>query len=52
MIFGRLPLEWRTHAAPAITPQSAAHLMAVETVETLKTVRYLIWASWADECNP
>jgi uncharacterized SAM-binding protein YcdF (DUF218 family) len=52
MIFSRLPLEWRTHAAPPVAPDSTANGIEVKTVETLKTVRYLIWARWADECNP
>lgn len=52
MIFSRLPLEWRTQAAPPLSPESAAYLSAVTTVETLKTVRYLIWARWAERCEP
>jgi uncharacterized SAM-binding protein YcdF (DUF218 family) len=52
MIFSQLPLEWRTHAAPALAPQSPAYSFAVSTVETLKTVRYLIWSRWAEHCEP
>jgi uncharacterized SAM-binding protein YcdF (DUF218 family) len=52
MIFNRLPLEWRAHAAPPLSPESAAYLRGAETVETLKTLRYLIWARWADPCEP
>lgn len=52
MIFGELPLEWRTHAAPPLEPESAAYHRAVVSVETLKTVRYLIWSRWAERCEP
>jgi uncharacterized SAM-binding protein YcdF (DUF218 family) len=46
------PLEWRTHPAPSLSPQSPAYESAVATVEVLKTARYLIWARWADQCEP
>jgi uncharacterized SAM-binding protein YcdF (DUF218 family) len=52
MIFSSLPLEWRTHAAPPLSPQSAAYVRATSAVETLKTVRYLIWARWMERCEP
>ncbi len=52
LIFSRLPLEWSTHAAPSLSPNSLAHESIDSTVETLKTVRYLVWARWADACQP
>jgi uncharacterized SAM-binding protein YcdF (DUF218 family) len=52
LIFSRLPLEWRAHAAPSIQPASPAYEAAVSTVETLKTVRYLVWTSWSEHCEP
>jgi uncharacterized SAM-binding protein YcdF (DUF218 family) len=52
LIFGRLPLEWRTHEAPSIQPLSPAYQAAVSTVETMKTVRYLVWTSWSEHCEP
>lgn len=52
LIFGRLPLEWRTHEAPSIQPSSPAYQAAVSTVETMKTVRYLVWTSWSEHCEP
>jgi uncharacterized SAM-binding protein YcdF (DUF218 family) len=52
LIFSRLPLQWRTHAAPPLSPQSAANLSAATSVEVLKTVRYLIWTRWVDPCQP
>lgn len=52
IIFNSLPLEWREHAAPALSPESAAYQSAMTTVEVLKTARYLIWARWMDHCEP
>ena len=50
LIFSRLPLEWRTHAAPGIEPESAVYADAVASVEVLKTLRYLLYANWAEGC--
>lgn len=52
MIFSKLPLEWRTHAAPPLAPEPAVYGWADTSVETMKTVRYLIWASWTERCEP
>jgi uncharacterized SAM-binding protein YcdF (DUF218 family) len=52
LIFERLPIEWRTHAAPLLRQRSSAYQAAVSTVETLKTVRYLVWTSWSEHCEP
>jgi uncharacterized SAM-binding protein YcdF (DUF218 family) len=52
MIFSGLPLEWRTHAAPPLEPESAANPGAAASVEVLKTVRYEIWARWTEGCEP
>jgi uncharacterized SAM-binding protein YcdF (DUF218 family) len=52
MILSGLPLEWRTHAAPPLEPESAATLGATAFVEDLKTVRYLIWSRWIEPCAP
>jgi uncharacterized SAM-binding protein YcdF (DUF218 family) len=49
LIFNRLPLAWRTHAAPSLTPGSRGE--AAAAVEVLKTARYLMWASWAERCG-
>jgi DUF218 domain len=55
LILNHLPpdwrLEWRTHAAPSLSPDSAANNIASASVETLKTMRYLIWARFADHCE-
>jgi uncharacterized SAM-binding protein YcdF (DUF218 family) len=52
MIFNRLPLKWRSHAAPPLNVESVAYDGAATSVEVLKTVRYLIWARWAEGCEP
>jgi uncharacterized SAM-binding protein YcdF (DUF218 family) len=52
LIFSKLPLEWSTHAAPAMSPESGAHRRGVTFVETLKTLRYLTWARWSERCEP
>jgi uncharacterized SAM-binding protein YcdF (DUF218 family) len=45
-------LKWSGHAAPPLSPQSAAYENALAAVEVLKTARYLIWARWAESCEP
>jgi len=52
LIFSRLPLEWRTHAAPPLAPESAVGAGAASFIETLKTVRYLLWARQTERCEP
>jgi uncharacterized SAM-binding protein YcdF (DUF218 family) len=52
LIFNELPLEWRTHAAPSLEPESAAYQWASASVETVKTTRYLLWARWTESCEP
>ena len=52
MIFGELPLEWRTHVAPPLEPESPAYQWAACAVEDMKAVRYLIWARWTERCEP
>lgn len=52
MIFSRLPIAWRTHASPALEPQSSVKESAATSLETLKTVRYLVWARWIERCEP
>lgn len=46
------PLLWATHAAPPLSPSSSAYDTTLGAVEVLKTARYLIWARWADHCEP
>lgn len=52
LIFSRLPLQWRTHAAPPLEPESALYSRAAATMEILKTTRYLIWARQTEQCHP
>jgi hypothetical protein len=52
LIFSRLPVEWRAHAAPALSPESAADAIAAVAVETLKTARYLVWTRQTERCEP
>jgi uncharacterized SAM-binding protein YcdF (DUF218 family) len=51
MIFSRLPMEWRMHAAPPLSP-SAAYSAAATVVETLRTARYLVWSRQMERCEP
>ncbi len=52
LIFSRLPVEWRTHAAPPLEPESSAYRTAAALMETLKTLHYLAYANWAERCEP
>ncbi len=52
IILSQLPLEWRTHAAPPLEPESAVYAGAAKSFEVLKTVRYLVWARWRERCEP
>lgn len=52
LILSRLPIQWRTHAAPPLEPQSAADRAGSAALETLKTARYLVWARWHEGCTP
>jgi uncharacterized SAM-binding protein YcdF (DUF218 family) len=51
LIFRKLPLEWRMHAAPPLEPGSSTMPFAESAYETLKTIRYLTYASWAERCE-
>lgn len=52
LIFSRLPLAWRLHAAPPLEPESNWDATASALLETLKTVRYLAWARQMETCTP
>ena len=51
LMLSRLPLKWRTHAAPALEPDGPWTQGAMTAFEILKTARYLVWARQADECE-
>ena len=51
IIFSHLPVEFRTHSAPAnLTP--GYYSTAAAIVETMKTARYLVWSRWVESCAP
>jgi uncharacterized SAM-binding protein YcdF (DUF218 family) len=50
MIFDRLPISWRSHAAPSLEAVSTDSTFSV-MMEVLKTVRYLVYANWAERCE-
>ncbi|MGA7858629.1 MAG: YdcF family protein [Terracidiphilus sp.] len=52
IIFNRMPMEWRAHAAPPMEPVSPTNSAAAATLETLKTLRYLVYGNWAEQCAP
>ena len=52
IIFNRLRLGWRTHAAPSLEPESAVDRGAAAALEDLKTLHYLVYARWAERCEP
>jgi uncharacterized SAM-binding protein YcdF (DUF218 family) len=53
LIFSRMPIAWRTHAAPPFMAGSQRPVgILSSTVETLKTVRYLLWARQMEQCEP
>ncbi len=52
IIFSRIPLEWRGHAVPPLATESGNSSPGAEALETLKTVRYLLYANWAEHCEP
>jgi len=49
IIFSRLPIDWRTHAAPSLEPETGNG--ALSAMEVLKTLRYLVYAQWAERCE-
>ncbi len=51
LILSRLPLKWRTHAAPALEPDGPWWDAATTAVEILKTARYLVWTRQVDGCE-
>lgn len=49
LIFSRTPLDWRMRAASPLQPDGAK---TDATLEVLKTIRYLVYANWAERCEP
>jgi len=52
LILGHTPIEWRTHAAPSLEPETTAHAAYMNAEEIVKTVRYLVWARQTERCEP
>jgi uncharacterized SAM-binding protein YcdF (DUF218 family) len=53
LIFSRMPIEWRTHAAPRFEGGSGWPTgILSSTLETIKTVRYLLWTRQTEQCEP
>jgi uncharacterized SAM-binding protein YcdF (DUF218 family) len=52
LIFSATAIEWRTHAAPSLEPESGLTQESAAAFEVLKTLRYLVYARWADKCTP
>jgi uncharacterized SAM-binding protein YcdF (DUF218 family) len=50
ILFSKLPLEWRTHAAPSLGTEPSALGWVMAALEDLKTVRYLAWTRWSERC--
>jgi uncharacterized SAM-binding protein YcdF (DUF218 family) len=51
LILSRLPLKWRTHAAPALEPDGPWMQAAMTAVEIVKTARYLVWSRQMEPCE-
>lgn len=51
LILSRLPLKWRTHAAPALEPEGPWMQAAMTAVEIVKTARYLVWSRQMEKCG-
>jgi len=51
LILSRLPIKWRTHAAPALGPVESGTAAERTAVEILKTVHYLVWSRQVERCD-
>ncbi len=51
MIFSRLPVVWRVHAAPELEPARTGAETAATLLEILKTVHYLVWSRQMEPCE-
>jgi uncharacterized SAM-binding protein YcdF (DUF218 family) len=52
LIFNDTAIQWRTHVAPSLEPESGLWQESPAALEVLKTLRYLVYARWADRCMP
>jgi uncharacterized SAM-binding protein YcdF (DUF218 family) len=51
IIFSRLPVEWRVHAAEELEPARTGAEAAATLVEILKMVHYLVWSRQMERCE-
>jgi len=52
MIFSKMPVEWRGHAAPPLSEPSAGIPWGSSAIEVLHTGYYLLFSQWASRCSP
>lgn len=52
IIFNRMPVSWRGHAAPSLAQPSEGSSWAASGLEVLHTGYYLIYSQWAGRCSP
>jgi uncharacterized SAM-binding protein YcdF (DUF218 family) len=52
IIFSRMPITWRSHAAPPLEPQSGAATSTSQASEIVHTLYYLVYSNWAQRCSP
>lgn len=52
IIFDRLPVEWRVHAATPMEPESGLRRGAAEILEMLSMAHYLVYSQWTERCTP
>jgi uncharacterized SAM-binding protein YcdF (DUF218 family) len=52
IIFNRLPISWRGHAAPSLFEPAEGTSWEASGLEVLHTGYYLLYSQWADRCSP
>jgi uncharacterized SAM-binding protein YcdF (DUF218 family) len=52
IIFNRLPISWRGHAAPSLSAPGEGASWGASGLEVLHTGYYLLYSQWADRCSP
>lgn len=52
ILFSKLPVKFRLHAAPPLEPQSGFWAGAATSLEVLRTMKYLAYGQWAEPCSP
>jgi uncharacterized SAM-binding protein YcdF (DUF218 family) len=52
LIFSKLPIAWRGHAAPSLSEPSMGTSWGASASEVVHTDYYLLFSQWADRCSP